>query len=60
MLRQVYEYRARGNAQLEMTMQRAAEKIGKRDESGRLIHHMTQKEFKEHMKRADQVAKKWL
>ena len=65
MLRQVYEYRVHGyptTAEHEIEMRLMSDRLHKNffDESGQPKSHLTQKQFEEYMKHADEVAKKWL
>lgn len=65
MLRQVYEYRVRGyptTAEREIEMRLMIDRLHKNffDESGQPKSRLTQKQFEEYMKHADEVAKKWL
>ena len=61
MLRQVIEMRVRNMLDPEMRFKRAIREISYINEDGqRVFPPLTQKEFKEFMKHADEVAKKWL
>lgn len=65
MLRQVYEYRVHGypsTAEREIAMRLMSERLHRNffDESGQPKSRLTQKQFEEYMKHADEVAKKWL
>lgn len=61
MLREVYEYRVHGDL-LSVDHEIMNERLHRNffDESGQPKSHLTQKQFEEHMKHADEVAKKWL
>ena len=61
MLRQIIEKRVRNTLDTELRFKRAIRKISYINEDGqRVFPPLTQKKFKEFMKHADEVAKKWL
>ena len=63
MLRQVYESRGRrSNLEAKMALYRMQQraKLDRTETSFASNARLTQKQFKEYMKHADEVAKKWL
>lgn len=61
MLRQVIEMRVRNMLDTEMQFKKVIREISYINEDGkRVFPPLSQKKFKEYMKHADEVAKKWL